>query len=283
MVRNEVRVSRDDLRDFASAVFVQLGLPSEDAAAAAEVLVWANLRGVDSHGVMQLPNYVRGVENRVINPTPRVRVLKQTPATLFLDADRALGPSVTAMAMRQVMAKAKQVGIGWGLISNTGHQGALGYYPLLAAAEDMAGIALACGSRNMAPHGARAAGVDTSPIAIAVPAAHRDPLLLDMATSVAAAARIQLAEDKGTSIPEGWALDKGGEATTDPAMAAVMMPFGGAKGSGLSLMFECLTSLMAGNPILESSLPAEQRVPRGIQNGVVAAIDISAFTDLDSY
>ena len=262
---------------------MRVGLPPEDAETEAEVLIWANLRGVDSHGVLRIPWYVERVEAGQMNPRPNIQVLKETPATLLVDADHAFGPVVTTFAMKRVMKKAKEVGIGWGFIRDTTHQGAMGYYPLMAAKEDMAGIAIVCSPPNMAPYGARAAGVHNSPIAISVPAQRYRPLILDMATSVAAGGKLLLAIDKGVSIPQGWALDKDGNSTTDPKLATILIPFGGPKGSGLALMFECLSSIMVGNPLLEPVLLGQKRFAHATQNSVIAALDIGAFTDVESY
>jgi len=283
MTLNEVRVDWRSLREFTKELFERVGLPSQDAETEAEVLVWANLRGVDSHGVLRIPWYVQNVDRGQMNPRPKIQIERETPATLLIEADRAFGPVVTVFAMERVMKKAQEVGIGWALIRNTTHQGAMGYYSLMAAKQDMAGIALVCSPPNMAPYGARAEGVHNSPIAIAVPAKHHPPLILDMATSVAAGGKINLAIDKGTSIPEGWALDIDGKPTTNPNLAKVLLPSGGYKGSDLALMFECLSSLMVGNPLLEPALFDKNYVRGHIQNSVVAAIDIGAFTDVESY
>ena len=283
MTSVEVRVDWRDLKEFAKEVFIRVGMPPEDAETEADVLVWANLRGVDSHGVLRIPSYVGYVDSGLMNPKPDIRVLKETPATVMMDGDHALGPVVTKLAMHRVMKKAKEVGIGWGLIRKTTHQGAMGYYALMAAKEGMAGIASVCGPPNMAPHGARAAGVHNSPIAIGVPGNRHGPLILDMATSVAAGGKIQLAVDMGASIPKGWALDADGNPTTDPKQYAALLPFGGPKGSGLALMFECLSSLMVGNPLLEPVLLGTREIRRSVQNSFVAAIDIGAFTDVGSY
>ena len=279
----EVRVSSEALRDWVTKVFTRVGMPPQDAAIEAEVLVWANLRGVDSHGVLQIPRYVQAVEAGNMNVRPNIRVLKETPAVLEIEADHAFGPVVTKFAMERTIAKAQNVGIGWGLIRNTTHQGAMGYYALMAAKEDMAGLTFVCNPPNMAPYGAKAAGVHNSPIAIAVPAKRHRPLILDMATSVVAASKIMLAIDKGIPLPEGWALDKEGNPTTDPKSAAIVLPMGAYKGSGLALMFECLSSVMAGNPLLEPVLLGTGKVPPGTQNSVVAAINIGFFTDVESY
>jgi len=300
-VHSEKKATWESLKEFTQKVFEKAGLPPKDAELEADALVWANLRGVDSHGVLRIPWYIENIDKGVMNPTPNIQVEKETPATLLLDADRALGPVVTVLAMNRAMEKAKNVGIGWVLIRNTTHQGAMGYYPQMAAYKNMAGIAFVCSPPNMAPYGARVAGVHNSPLAICVPAKRHRPLILDMATSVAAGGKINLAKDKNIDIPEGWALDKEGKPTTDPRQAGALLPFGGPKGSGLAMMFECLSSVMAGNPLLEMALlgkeigstPRDQKpeavgerssyVPRHIQNSVVAAVDISTFTDVEGY
>ena len=283
MSQQQVRVGWEDLKQFSREVFVRMGVPPEDAETEAEVLIWANLRGVDSHGVLLIPTYVANLEEGLMNPRPNIRVLRETPATLLVDADRALGPVVTTMAMDRVIKKAKELGIGWCLIHNTSHQGAMGYYSLMAAGRDMAGIASVCSPPNMAPHGARAAGVHNSPIAIAVPAGRHKPLSLDMATSVAAGGKVMLAIDKGIPLPEGWGLDQDGNPTTDPKLCTTLLPAGGPKGSGLALMLECLSSLMVGNPLLVPALLGEKRINFAQQNGFLAAVDIAAFTDVASY
>ena len=283
MTREEIRVNYRELKEFTREVFKRVGVPPEDAETEAEVLIWANLRGVDSHGVLRIPTYVANVDAGLMNPRPNIQTVNETPATVLIDADRALGPVVTTMAMRRVIQKAREVGVGWGIIRNTTHQGAMGYYSLMAANEGMAGIAIVCSPPNMAPAGARAAGVHNSPIAIAVPGNQRGPLVLDMATSVAAGGKVQLAVDKGIPIPVGWALDEDGIPTTDSILARILMPAGGHKGSGLAIMFECLTSLMVGNPLLGPALMGEQPQGRMIQNSVVAAVDIGTFTDVETY
>jgi LDH2 family malate/lactate/ureidoglycolate dehydrogenase len=283
MRQEEVRVSWEALQTFTREVFIRVGLPAEDAATEAEVLLWANLRGVDSHGVLRIPWYVERVDAGQMNPKPVIKVEQETAATVVIEADHAFGPVVTKLAMHRVMEKATNVGIGWGLIRNTTHQGAMGYYALMAAQRDMAGLAIVCSPPNMAPFGARAAGLHNSPITIAVPGKRHRPLILDMATSVAAGGKLRLAIDKGVAIPEGWALDRDGNPTTDPAQADILLPFGGPKGSGLAMMFECLSSLMVGNPLLEPVLFGREKRGRSTQNSVVAAINIGTFTEVEGY
>jgi LDH2 family malate/lactate/ureidoglycolate dehydrogenase len=283
MAEREVLVLAEPLQAFTRDVFVRAGMPPEDAAIEAEVLVWANLRGVDSHGVLRVPWYVEMVDKGDMNPRPKIQVVKETAATLLIDADRAFGPVVTVMAMTRAIDKARQAGIGWAVIRDTTHQGAMAYYSLMAARAGMAGLAIVCSPPNMAPHGARAAGVHNSPISIAVPAARHRPLVLDMATSVAAGGKLRLAVDKGVPLPPGWALDREGNPTTDAKAATILVPFGGPKGSGLAMMFETLTSLMVDNPLLAPALFGQEGAMRHRQNSVVAAIDIGTFTDVDRY
>jgi len=278
----DIRIRAETLEEFTTAVFEAIGLPHDDAATEAHVLVWANLRGIDSHGVLRVPQYMDSVKAGGMNPKAHYRIERETPATLLIEGDYAFGPVVTTFAMQQAIGKARQAGVGWAVIRNTTHQGAMGYYALMAAAEGMAGLAIVCNPPNMAPTGARAAGVHNSPIAIAVPGKERPAVVLDMATSVAAFGKVNLAVDKGIPIPEGWALDADGNPTTDATLARILLPAGGYKGYGLSLMFECLSSIMAGNALLAPSLLG-RTVRRGTQNSVVAAVDIAAFTDVDAY
>lgn len=284
MAGNDILIGWESLWRFTRDVFVGVGLSTEDAGVEADVLVWANLRGVDSHGVQAVPRYVKQVKEGFINLRADVRIARETPAMALVEADRAFGPVVTVFAMEQALRKAAEVGIGWVLIRNTTHQGAMGYYALMAAKRDMAGLAWVCNPPNMAPYGAKAAGVHNSPIAIAVPGKERPALLLDMATSVAAWGKVSVAIDKGESIPPTWAMDRYGKPTTDPREAATLLPAGGYKGYGLALMFECLSSLMVGNPLLAPTLLGlDGAPPPGLQNSVVAAVNIGAMTDVEGY
>lgn len=278
----DLRVDWKELQAFTASVFERAGLPSGDAAIEAEVLVWANLRGVDSHGVQRVAGYVHSVEAGYYNTRPDIRVERETPATMLIEADRAFGPVVTTYAMKQAIEKARRAGIGWVLIRNTTHQGAMAYYAQMAAREDMAGIASVCNPPNMVPPGARAPGVHNSPIAIAVPGSDGRFISLDMATSVAAFGKLDVAVDRGEPIPDTWALDEDGHPTTDPRQARFLQPAGGYKGYGLALIFECLSSLMVGNPLLTAAIAGPGATP-GVQNSFIGAIDISAFTDPAAY
>jgi ureidoglycolate dehydrogenase (NAD+) len=284
MTNNTVFVPWQELWQFTRNVFEKVGLSPEEAETEADVLVWANLRGVDSHGVRAVPDYVQSVREGFFRVEAQVKVVHETAAVLVVDADHAFGPVVTVHAMEQVIEKAREVGFAWAFLRNITHQGAIGYYALMAAKQDMAGLAWVCGRPNMAPYGAKARGIHNSPIAIAVPGKKHPPLILDMATSVAAYGKLRVAMDKGEDIPETWAMDQDGHAITDPRQVAMLCPAGGYKGSGLALMFECLSSLVVGNPLLLPHLLNLDSTPSpGTQNGILAAIDIGALTDIDRY
>lgn len=276
-------VSEASLERFAAALFAAKGMPADDAALVARVLIWANLRGVDSHGVLRIPGYLARVDNGVNNCRPNMTIVTDTPAAAVLDADHGFGQVALDRAMKIAMEKASAAGIGLCLIRRSTHMGAVGYFTLEAAAEGMAGIAVAVSRPNMAYHGARSAGISTSPIAISVPGASHAPLMLDMATATQSMGKIALARDSGQALGAGWAVDADGNPTTDPHKASIPTSLGGPKGSGLSLMFECLTSLMVANPLISPFLEGVADGHVHMQNGLAIAIDIGRFTDVGAY
>ena len=276
------RVRAADLEAFVTAVFAAAGTSAEDAATIAEVLVWANLRGIDSHGVLRVPGYVGRIGSGEFNPRPEIAVLADLPAATVIDADRAFGPVGMSRGMDIAVAKAREAGIGVCVVRRVTHMAAIGWFALRAARQDMIGLVFGSSKPNMAYHGARARGVATSPIAIAVPGMDREPILLDMATSTGSMGRVMLARDSGTALEPGVALTEDGEPTTDANAARFLTPLGGAKGAGLSLMFECLTGVLVGNPLIAAALGPEGDW-RHSQNGFALAIDIAAFTEPARY
>lgn len=275
-------LSAGSLRDFAAQVFVRTGFDPDPAALVAEVLVWANLRGVDTHGVSRLLQYVEMVDRNEINPRPALRIEADMPAAALLDADRAAGPVALVRAMDLAMEKARHAGLAMTLVRSTTHTAALGYYTRRAAEQGFAAIAMSGSSPNMGYHGALAAGVATNPISIAVPG-ERGPVVLDMASSMIPLGRIFQARRSGEPLPAGTAMDKAGQPTTNAHKAAYPLPLGGAKGSGLSLMIECLTSLAVASPIVSESLERTEKSLRHRQNATVFAIDLARFGDPQAY
>ncbi len=258
-------------------------MPEAEARVVADTLVWANLRGVDSHGVLRIPRYVDWIRAGDVNPAARIVVTAETAAVVVLDADRAAGPVAMTAAMTHAVRKARDAGAGLVLVRATTHTAALGYYTRTAARDGMAAIALAASTPLMAYHGARAAGVSTAPISIAVPGDADEPLLLDMSTSVVAMGKLLQASKTGEPLPEGAAIDAEGRPTTDARRATIPLPVGGPKGSGLALMIECLTSLVLGNPIVAEVLEDTATGRRHRQNALVLALDIARFGDPASF
>ncbi len=294
MQSNSVMVDWKTLREFMRQVFVGMGMPEADALTEAEALIWANLRGVDSHGVVRLPWYMDLVDANVMNPRPNIRIISETLATVFIEADRAFGPVATRYAVDLAVSKAKDAGVCWVLIRNVTHQGAIGQYAQMVARHDMAGMVTACGQPNTAPYGARVPGVGNCPLSICVPAARHPLLLLDMATSLVALGKVLVARESGQPMPEGWALDKDGHPTTDPRQLAALLPVGGPKGSGMSILFECLASVMAANALVQPVISGAAGHAEGPmshvghmgthnQNSTVMALNIAAFTDIAEY
>jgi len=257
-------------------IFARHGMSDAHAALVADVLLWAELRGMPTHGVMRVPRYVAWIRNGDLNARPQIKTITDAPAAAILDGDRAAGPIAMMAAMQASCEKARAAGIGLAVVKDTTHTAALGYYTQHAAREGFAAIALAASSPLMAYHGARAAGVSTAPLSIAVPG-EDEPLALDMASSLISMGALARARRTGAPIPAGTALTDDGEPTTDPRKASIPLPLGGPKGSGLGLMAECLCSLLVGNPILAESLERTPKSKRHFQNGLVIAIDVQRF------
>ncbi len=270
------------LKVLAKEIFVRAGMADEHAALVADVLVWADLRGMGSHGVMRVPRYVELIRRGDMNARPQMKVVGETPATVHLDADRAAGPLAMTRAAELAIDRARHAGVGLALVRSTTHTAALGYYTQHGARAGMAMIALAASGPNMAYHGARAAGVSTAPLSIAVPGGH-EPLALDIGSGVVSLGKLMQARRTGEPLAPGLALDAQGSPTTDPRQASIPLPLGGAKGSGLALMIECLASLLSGNPILAEALEGTPAGRRHTQNGLVIAIDVARFVSAEIF
>jgi ureidoglycolate dehydrogenase (NAD+) len=187
-----------------------------------------------------------------------------------------------ARAMDEAIARARDVHVGWCAAKNITHAGAVGYFALQAAHAGMAGIVMTASGPLMAYYGARVAGVSTNPIAIAVPGNKRRPLVLDMSTSTVSNGKVMAARDRGQPVPAGWGLDAEGHDTTDPKKIATLTPLGGPKGSGLSLMIECLASLTVGSPLISLAL-AGGLAEDPFLHGVAIAVDLAAIGDLERF
>jgi len=269
------------LRALVAEIFMRAGMAEDHARTVAEVLVWAELRGMGSHGVMRVPRYVEWLRRGDLNGQPRMAITGGG-ATVTIDADRAAGPVAMVRAAELAVAKARDTGIALALVRSTTHTGAIGYYTQLGAKSGMATIAITASVPNMAYHGAKAAGVSTAPLSIAVPG-EDEPLALDMGSGVISVGRLAQARRSGERLPEGAALDARGEPTTDARAASIPLPLGGPKGSGLALLIECLSSLLAGNPILAEALEGTAKGKRHYQNALIIAVDVARFVPLPAF
>jgi ureidoglycolate dehydrogenase (NAD+) len=282
MTEPTIRVAPAELQNFAAAILHAAGVERALADEWAKVLVWANLRGHDSHGVLRIPRYLDLLAKEAIKATPNMRIERRAGAIVVLEADRAPGALAMSRAMKEAIGCAREVHIGWCAARNITHAGAIGYFALQAAEAGMAGIVMAASGPMMAYHGARVSGVSTNPLAIAVPGKPR-PLLLDMSTATVAMGKVLDARDKGAAIPRGWGIDGEGRDTTDPQKIATLLPLGGPKGSGLSLMIECLASLAVGNPLIAQALSNKNPGDSPVLNGVAIALDLAVLGDADAF
>ncbi|MEU9517253.1 Ldh family oxidoreductase [Streptomyces sp. NPDC048224] len=273
----KVRVAAEDLRTFAAALLEKGGLSPEQARTTADVFVWAAQRGVESHGVARVPAYLELLAKGVANAQAVLKVESTTPAAAVIDADRAPGPVALSAAADEAVERARTFGIASVGVRRTVHTGAIGYYVSKIAEHGLVGLGFVAGMPNMGYTGAKGAAVATSPLAVAVPAADHAPLLLDMATATIALGKIRQARANGTPLPDNAAAKGDGTPTTDPEKAVMPLPLGGAKGSGMSLAFELLTSVLVGAPIFSSFHSDAPDGRKHRQNALLIALDPAAF------
>jgi ureidoglycolate dehydrogenase (NAD+) len=270
-----------ELRDFSAALLAAGGFGPGQAAETADMLVWANLRGVDSHGVLRIPRYLEMVKLGLINPTAVPREVFSKGAIAVIDCDRAPGAVAMNAAAKSAIKRAESHGIGWCAARSISHSGAIGYYAQQVAQRGLVGIVMTASKPLMVYFGAKTESVSTNPLAIAAPTGNPDrPLVFDMSTAAVALGKIMAAKDAGKTIPADWGVDKDGVATTDPAKVKAVLPVAGPKGSGLSLMIEVLASLLVANPLISVAL-TKGGDPGG--NGLVLAVDPSAFGTQDDF
>lgn len=279
----QIRLQPEVLQRFACDLFAAAGLPDEWALAEAEVLVWADMRGLSSHGVLRIPSYMAWMDRGLRKPDADIRIVTDRGAIALLEADRAPGLYTMRVAMGAAIERARAHGIGWINVRQTTHTGPMGFYVRQAARAGMIGIAT-CSSRPlMAYHGTRGPALGTSPVAIAAPRANGEPLVLDMASAAVSMGAMAAARQTGTSLPDGSAVDEHGQVTTDPDRAVTPLPIAGPKGAGLGLMIECLTSLMSGHPLLATAYEDHSQRTDYVLNAVVAALDPAAFPFGDTF
>ena len=243
-----VHASAADADAFARRLVVALGVPPDDAATVAKCLVLADLRGVDTHGLMRLPVYLDRVRRGLVDPAPKLAIERKTPVVGALDGQNGFGFVTATHAMTDAIATARTYGIGIVSVRRSTHFGMAAAYVLQAIEAGMMCLVFSNASPAMPPWGGRDALLGTSPLAAGAPGGKLPPFVLDMAPSVAARGKIRKAERRGEKIPLGFALDAQGRPTTDPtaAMGGVVLPIGGPKGSGLAIMMDIFGGLISG-------------------------------------
>lgn len=264
-----ILIAAGPLRAFARDIFNKAGLVDAQAAVTADVLVWADLRGLPSHGVLRIPRYASWIGSGLINAKAAPKVVLRKGAVAKIDGEGAIGPAAMAPAVETAIAQAREHAVGWVLVRDHTHAGAIGFYALRVADAGFAAIVMSALRPFMAYHGSRGSVVSTNPLAIAMPGG----LLLDMSTSASSRGKLEMAKGTGKSLTPGIALDRDGRPTVDPNAAETLTPMAGPKGAGLSLMIEALTSVALGNPLIATALNDPKLMTNYRQNSLVVAMD----------
>jgi L-2-hydroxycarboxylate dehydrogenase (NAD+) len=294
-------VRADGLSDFCVRVFEELGVPSQDARITAEVLVQANLRGIDSHGVARLARYVNGLRQGVMLARPEEQVVVETPTTVTIDAGAGLGQPVSHRAMTMAIEKAQAYGCGFATVRNSNHFGIAGYYAMMALENDMIGMSTTNAAVLVVPTFGRDAMYGTNPIALAVPAGEERPFVMDMATSTVPRGKLEVYDRQEKPLPLGWATDERGVPTTDASRVldnftkragGGLLPLGGAgeefsgyKGYGMGLLVEILSAVLPGAAFLTSVYPktADGKVLPANLGHFFGAWQVDAFRPADEF
>ncbi|MHA6246631.1 Ldh family oxidoreductase [Pontibacter sp. CAU 1760] len=286
------------LFDFTQEVFLHMGCPPKDAKLAAEVLLEADLRGVDSHGVARLSGYVRLWEAGRINPKPQMRIVHETPSTATVDGDAGLGLVIAPKAMDIAIEKAEKVGTGWVSVKNSNHFGIAGYHAMEALSSDMIGIAMTNASPLVAPTFSTDRMLGTNPIAVAIPTQNQPPFVADFATASAANGKLEILQRKEKKAPLGWIQTKEGARTTNAnelKEGGALLPLGSDKvhgshkGYALASIVDIFSAVLSGAnygpwvPPFVSFLPVADNLPGEGIGHFLGAMRIDAFRPADEF
>ena len=290
--QKRILVNQDKLRHFATQVLVKIGVPEEDARISADVLVYADLRGVETHG-MSNNNlgriYVTGIRDRGVNPKAQVKIVHETPVTALVDGDGGLGLVVGVRAMNIAIEKAKQSYIGMVTVRNSHHFGAAQYFSMMAVPHGMIGISSTNTSPIVLPTGGKEPVYGTNPISVAAPSDKEAPFCLDMGTSAIVFQKVILSTRLGKALPLGVAADEEGQPTTDPEVALKarkLLPLGGTpelgshKGYGLGILVDILCGVLSGHG---AGVQMDRERGFGSTGHFFAAIRVDAFRPLEDF
>lgn len=295
---SEVTYPVGKLKRFAREIFSKIGCSDDDASLATEVLLSADIRGIDSHGIARLSGYVRLWEAGRLNPTPKITIVHESPSTAVVDGDRGLGLVVAPKAMEIAMSKARSHGSGWVSVKNSNHFGIAGYHAMMALGSDMIGMAMTNASPLVAPTFSLDRLLGTNPIAVAVPAGEEPPFVADMATTTAANGKLEILQRKGKEAPTGWIQDKSGRSSTDPhelKNGGALIPLGSDyehgshKGYCLGAVVDIFSAVLSGAnygpwvpPFVAFLAPPTDPVGEGIGH-FFGAMRVDAFRPADDF
>lgn len=286
------------LHSFTRQIFLKIGCSEKDAEIAANSLLSADLRGVDSHGVARLSGYVRLWEANRVHAKPAIKIVNETPSTAVIDGDAGLGLVVAPYAMQVAIDKAKQAGTGWVSVKNSNHFGIAGTHAMMALQHDMIGIAMTNGSALVAPTFSTERLLGTNPIAFAIPAGKKQPFVADFATSTAANGKLEMLQRKNENAPNGWVQTKTGEPSTDAnelKKGGALLPLGGDKehgshkGYALGAIVDIFSAILSGAnygpwvPPFPAYVPMPENMPGEGIGHFFGAMRIDAFRPAEEF
>ena len=269
------------LEAFTARAFEAVGISPAEAQSIAALMVRADLQGSEGHGVFRLPQYIRRIQGGAVNIKPAIRVEREAAGMALVNGDNGMGHLVMRFASEKAIEKAKSAGVAWVGVKWSNHAGPASLYASMPLAHDMVGLYLAVGNANhLPPWGGLDMLLSTNPIAVAVPAGEEPPIILDMATTVAAYGKVKTKAQRGEPMPEGWMMDREGRPLTDPRRAndGFLLPIGGYKGYGLALIFGLLAGTLNGAAMGKDVVDfnADDTTPTNTGH-VIVAINVEAF------
>jgi L-2-hydroxycarboxylate dehydrogenase (NAD+) len=281
------RVEFDRLRGFIVAAFAAVGMRERDAEAIARLMAEADLQGSDGHGAIRLAPYLKRIRAGGVNLHPEIRVVRERSAMALLHGDNGMGHIVMKRAAELAIAKARDAGVAWVGAQWSNHAGPASLYARMALDHGMIGLYFAVGNANhLPPWGGLEMLLSTNPIAVAVPAGDEPPIVLDMATTVAAYGKVKAKAAKGEPMPEGWMIDREGKPLTDPKRAndGFLLPIGGYKGYGLALVVGLLAGTLNGAAMGSDVIDFNADVATPTNTGqAIMAIDPAAFGEIEEF
>ena len=283
-----IRISQEKLEKFTCDIFVAAGMIPEEAMIVAKNLVYADLTGKDSHGVMRIPAYTKRIENKGTFARSRIEVVKESDTTALIDGHNGMGQVISTAAMELCIKKAKKSGIAFVGVRGSNHFGVAAYFSKMALDYDMIGITVTSpAALLLAPTGGIEPILDNNPFSFAIPAGKRLPVILDMATSVVSRGRIASAAKRGVKIPKDWAMTIEGVPTDDPVEGfnGILLPVGGYKGYGLTVIAGIMSAVLNGGAILSTEIKDFYNDVSEQQNigHLFGVIDINRFMDINDF